>query len=403
MKRNIVASIAVSLLILSAAGTVLVASSQSGLKDIIVSPIRKTTTAQYQTSEPLVITSNVDFALFAASGVGTPSDPYTFENLQISNNESCIVIQNTNAHFLISNCKLESGELSPVILFDNVENGRVEECELSGGANGLTLMRSTDCLVADNSIYGTYSGIWLYNTSNCTVSENRLHNNERGILLQLSNHCGIVNNSIYSCGGYGMEFTFLSNNNTIYGNSIGWNDVAVGPGGNALDSGENNTFDDGSSIGNFWSDFNASETYLIPGIGNSTDAYAQLFEDIVNPVIVPQYDTAIDVETTTNTLTWLAYDTLPRSYVIRENNLAMVVAIWNGGDITIGLDHLPVGTHEFNITVHDGAGNAASDGVLVSVISFILGGIGTELVMIASGLTVAIFVIIVLLVKRLSK
>ncbi|GAF99266.1 unnamed protein product, partial [marine sediment metagenome] len=189
---------------------------------------------------------------------------------------------------------------------------------------------------------------------------------------------------------------------SIYGNSIGWNDVNVGPGGNALDSGRNNTFDDGSSNGNFWSDFNASETYLIPGLGNSTDVFAQLFEDIVVPVIVPLSDMAIDVETSSNTLTWQAYDALPKSYLIRENNLVVDSSIWNGGDITTDLDHLPVGTHELNVTVYDGAGNSATDGIFVSVISFILGGIGTELVMIASGITVVIFVVIILLVKKLS-
>ncbi|MGY5855482.1 MAG: hypothetical protein RTS72_02710, partial [Candidatus Thorarchaeota archaeon] len=84
MKRNIVASMAVFLLILSTAGSVLFTSSQSGLKDIKVSPIRTTTTAQYQTSEPIIITSNVGFGLLDATGVGTPSNPYTFENLEIS-------------------------------------------------------------------------------------------------------------------------------------------------------------------------------------------------------------------------------------------------------------------------------------------------------------------------------
>jgi parallel beta-helix repeat protein len=381
---------------------VLVTSSQSGLKDVILSPIREITTAQYQTSEPIVITSNVGFGLLDATGVGTPSDPYTFENLQISNTGSCIIIQDTNAHFLISNCKFDSGDTLPVIRFDNVENGRVEGCESNGGANGFLLVSSIDCIVAENSIYGTWSGVTLIATSNCTVSDNKLHNNDRGILLDLSNHCDILNNSIYSNAGYGIEINLLSHNNTIYGNSIGWNDVAVGFGGNAFDNGRNNTFDDGSNNGNFWDDYNSSETYTIPGNGNSTDVFAQLLEDIVNPVIVPLSDTAIDVETTSNELTWLAYDTLPKSYVIRVNNLVTVSSIWNGGDITYGLDNLPVGTHEFNLTVYDGAGNEATDGVLVSVVSFILGGIGTELVMIASGVTVLTFVVIVLLVKKMS-
>jgi hypothetical protein len=106
-------------------------SIHSGLKSITVSPIQVTTVAQYQTSEPLLITSNADFAVLGATGVGTPSDPYTFENLQISDTESGIQIQDTTAYFVISNCKLESNE-APVVIFDNVENGRVEQCEITG-------------------------------------------------------------------------------------------------------------------------------------------------------------------------------------------------------------------------------------------------------------------------------
>ena len=402
MKRGIIALVLVSFLILSTIGSMMVASGHSGLKSFIVSPIRDTAIAQYQTSEPLYITSNADFALLGATGVGTPSDPYIFENLQISNNGISIIIQDTTAYFVISNCKLESGDSNSVILFNNVENGRVEQNEIIGGSSGLDLRGSRDCTVVDNSIYGSWNGITLRSTSNITVIDNRIHNNHRGILIELSNYSDILNNSIYSNGGYGIEITFFSHNNTIYGDSIGWNDVSGGDEVNAIDNGEDNSFDDGSSIGNFWSDFNESETYQIQGTGGSLDTFAQILEDTVDPIIVPLVDTAIDVETSGNTLTWLVYDQFPESYVIVENEVETISAIWTGGNITIELDHLDVGIYAMTIVVYDGAGNAASDEVLVSVVSFILGGIGTELVMIASGITVASFVIIVLLVKKLS-
>ncbi|MHA2080091.1 MAG: right-handed parallel beta-helix repeat-containing protein [Candidatus Thorarchaeota archaeon] len=376
-------------------------SIHSGLKSITVSPIQVTTVAQYQTSEPLLITSNADFAVLGATGVGTPSDPYTFENLQISDTESGIQIQDTTAYFVISNCKLESNE-APVVIFDNVENGRVEQCEITGQTTGLVLEESRDCSVVESSFYGTFIGVMLLYTSNCTVIDNSIHNNNRGIIIEQSDHCDILNNSIYKNWNHGIEIAAYSHNNTIYGNSIGWNYAALGYGFNVLDNGEDNTFDDNSSIGNFWSDYNESETYIIPGSGGSIDAFAQLLEDIVGPIIVELDDIAIDVETTGNTLTWLVHDEFPDLYVIHENGLETVSTIWNGGNITHGLDHLPIGTHVIRVVLFDGAGTTSSDEVLVSVVSYLLGGIGTEFVLIASGITAACFVIIILLAKKLS-
>jgi hypothetical protein len=171
---------------------------------------------------------------------------------------------------------------------------------------------------------------------------------------------------------------------------------------NALDTGEDNYFDDNISIGNYWSDFNETESYVIPGTANSIDSFAQLLEDDVTPVIVPNYDTAINVDIVGNTLTWLAYDVFPKNYMILENNLERVISVWTGGEVSYGLDHLEIGSYSIAVIVTDGAGNEAIDEIIVSVVSFILGGIGTLEVMIASGITVASFVIVVILSKRLS-
>ncbi len=402
MKHSSITSMLVSLLILSTASSMLIASVPSGLKSVNVSTIRENTIAQYQTREPILITSNVDFVLQGASGVGTPSDPYTFENIQITDAESCIVIQDTTANFVISNCKLEAGASRPAILLQDVENGRVEQCEIIAGVSGIQLLSVVDCFVVDNSLFGCWNGIVLRYASNCTVLENRVYNNNKGILFEGSDHCDMLNNLIYSNREYGIEITSYSHNNSVFGNSIGWNNVSGSDGGNAIDNGEDNSFDDGFNIGNLWSDYNGSENHQILGTGSSFDRFPQLLEDTLAPGILPLLDVAIDVETSGNTLTWHVYDQFPKSYEIKENEAITIAAFWSGSNITFNLDHLELGTYAISIILYDGAGNTATDGIFVSVISFILGGIGTELVMIASGITVAIFVIITLLVKRLS-
>jgi hypothetical protein len=216
------------------------------------------------------------------------------------------------------------------------------------------------------------------------------------VVFQESEFCDILNNSIYDNSEYGIFIDLDSYNNSIHGNAIGWNDR------NVWDVGVNNSFDDGSSIGNFWSDFNASEQYLIPGTSGAIDAFAQHLNDSLNPGIIPLEDIAIDVETSGNTITWTVYDLYLVSYAILEDQEIALSSMWIEGDITHRLDHLTVGTHTITLVVYDAAGNADVDEVLVTVVSFLLGGIGTELVLFASGITVACFVIIILLIKRLS-
>jgi parallel beta-helix repeat protein len=373
------------------------------MKSIVVTPARNSTIAQYQTSEPLFIANNEDFALLGATGAGTPPDPYVFENLEISSpSESCIFVANTDAYFVINDCRLETLDTQSAISFQNVENGRVEQCEITGSESGINFMTSQNCYATNTSIYNCWIGIRLYHASNCTVVDNMIFENNRGVLMDNADHCRILNNSIYSSWEYGVQISGYSHNNILYGNSIGWNGVSAGEEENAVDYGEDNFFDDGIGIGNSWSDFNESETYVIPGISGSVDSFAQLLEDDLSPGIVPLVDIAIDVETRGNTITWIAVDEFPASYEIHENEVEMETSFWPGGDVTYGLDHLRIGTSSITIIVYDGAGNNESDVVLVTVVSFILGGIGTELVMIASGITVVIFVVIILLIKKLS-
>jgi parallel beta-helix repeat protein len=405
----------VSILILSAVSSVSTIPS----KPITITLEQDRELAQDHYNDTIVITSNADFALLGASGVGTRSDPYILENLNIASEEICIEVTGTTAYFVIRNSKLLTGyqrvehmpvmsDISnfPAILFQNVENGKVVQCEISGSESGIQIFNSLDCSVTESLVYDCWNGVHMYFTVNCSIYRNRIHNNQRGVLFENADFCEILNNSIYSNWENGLELAFYSENNTIYGNSIGWNDVSGGQEGNAFDMGENNTFDDGLSLGNFWSDYNESEPYEIPGNMNSTDRFAQLLVDTDNPIIDPYFDTVIDVESTGNRLTWTTSELFPESYLIREVDRGHIESetsgIWNGGEITYDLDHLEVGSYNITLILYDGAGNVGMDHVFVSVVSFILGGIGTELVMIASGITVVCFVTIIILVKKLS-
>jgi parallel beta-helix repeat protein len=369
---------------------------------VTISHVQNHILSQYQTSAPINITSNSDFVAAGASGTGTPVDPYVFENLAISTQGTSISIQNTTAYFIIYNCILESGDTEPAIQFNNVENGQVILVEISGGNSGIEITNSQDISVSNASIYGSWNGISLNTASNSTVTYSRVFNNYRGMLLWSSSYCQISNNSIYSNTENGIELTWFSHNNTILGNSIGWNGITDESGENAADYGADNHFDDGVSIGNSWSDFNGTTPYEIVGSSGAIDSYPELLEDTEAPVVSRLFDMVIDVETNGNLMTWIASDEFPQSYSIRINGELVVASVWNGGDITVDLDSLEEGSHTYILTLYDGVQNTTSDQVIVNAVLFVLGGIGTELVMIASGITVVFFVVIILLIKRMS-
>ena len=402
LRRTTVMSLMVLLIMFTATGGFVASFSYSNLKSIKVTPVESSSLSQLQTSDPIHITGNSDFASFGASGMGTLSDPYRFEDLVITSNTTSIVVEDTTAHFVISNCRIETDGTFVGIIFSNVENGRVLNCEITNTASGIIVADSSDVVLENTTIYSSDNGIALVGVLNSTISGCTLFYNYRGIVLDRTNQSQIRDNTVYANWHYGIDIGFFSNNNSIYGNSIGWNDATSEIRHNAIDTGADNYFDDNVSIGNQWSDFNETETYWIPGTANSSDSFAQLLEDDVAPIIVPNYDIAIDVDSVGYISTWMVYDVFPKYYLILENNLERVIAVWTGEDVSYGLDHLEMGSYTLTVVVVDGAGNEATDQILVSVVSFILIGIGTELVMIASGITVAIFVIVIVLSKKLS-
>lgn len=358
---------------------------------------RLMTTSQYEQS--IEITSNAELAEQSSSGVGTRNDPYIIEN-KVINAIDCVRISDTNAFFVIRNSEFSNGPYDipglTIIEFVNVEHGAIENCYIHGGEVGISFSGVSDCHVSNCVIYDAYDGILLDNSDNCTIADSRSFGNTMGVMLANADYCDIINNSIYSNNERGIYLEAFSENTTIARNEIGWNTNV-----NLLDNGVNTAFDDGILFGNAWSDYNESEDYIIPGSGGSIDLFADLLIDISRPTVIGPPDTVVDVESNDETLTWSATDYYHHQYQISIEGARIDGGIWDGGPITFDLSTLNVGTYVLTLTASDGAGNVATDEVTVSVISFILGGIGTELVMLASGVTVVCFIVIIIVIKRL--
>lgn len=392
--------IAISLLLLLFVSALGFSSSTHSLS--ISSSQSTRTMITSQVDSPIEIGSNVELAELSTAGVGTRSDPYIIEGKVITG-RNCVYIHDTTSSFILRNSEFifnssgVSGIGTSVIRLENTEDGVIENCYVRGGGIAIELRVASNCSIINCIVFDAYRGILLDTATNCTIIDSSIFDNSIGIMAVNSESCTIINNTIYANYQRGVHVEVFCEDNTIFGNAIGWNSVQ-----NARDHGENTVFTDGVSIGNGWSDYNSSEEYSIPGTGGSIDPYATFLFDSIPPTVFGLFDIVVDVDNNDETLTWSASDNFPKHYQIYVDDLLEEDNVWDGLDISFSLEHLTLGTYTITLNLTDGSGNMRSDEVVVSVISFLLGGIGTELVMYASGVTMACFVVIIILVKRFA-
>ena len=89
--------------------------------------------------------------------------------------------------------------------------------------------------------------------------------------------------------------------------------------------------------------------------------------DTTNPTINHPSDISYTFEDTGNSFTWQPRDNNPQSYVLTLDGEVIESDSWDGGDITVSVDGLAVGTHIYLILITDASGNSASDSVAVTV------------------------------------
>lgn len=132
----------------------------------------------------------------------------------------------------------------------------------------------------------------------------------------------------------------------------------------ARDEGADNTWDDGVSTGNYWADYSGTGSYSISGSAASVDCYPQ---QLVRPTLDSPEDLTYEEGTIGHEITWNATASFPLHYVVYRNGTLIVSNQWNGSQIAVSVDGLPVGTYEYALTVEDTLGGTASDTVFVTV------------------------------------
>ena len=206
--------------------------------------------SSYIPHEPIQINGSNDFKKpLEESGVtggsGTIADPYVIENWEI-NAESAtgILIENTDAHFTIKNCYIYGGgeNDNDGILFKQVINGNIMNCNVSYNDDGIFLRDSTkievlNCSLCRNegNIYldnarnnkiigciskGSTYGIWnVYNSSNNRIINCVFQNNLLGMTLLFSSSNNYITDCDISRNSFGI-FSIFSWDNKINFNNI---------------------------------------------------------------------------------------------------------------------------------------------------------------------------------------
>ena len=90
--------------------------------------------------------------------------------------------------------------------------------------------------------------------------------------------------------------------------------------------------------------------------------------DSTPPSIDSPIDMTISEGDTTKNITWSPSDANPSSFEIFDDSVSWQSGPWDGSQITVMLNTLPLGTHNITLTVWDAVGYSASDQVNVTVV-----------------------------------
>jgi parallel beta-helix repeat protein len=252
--------------------------------------------AAYTTRGPIFIRKNSDFSSYGFPGTGEENTPYRIEGWSITGSVSeLIMIENTDAHFIIQNNYLDSITSSlDAIYIRNAKNGLVFNnlilqnrhgifidtgCQSmnvtknrvwDSSQSGIRVNGSMDISIYHNEVYdNTYNGIWSNSSEYLDIWNNTVYNDELGIWLRNSNNSQILANTLYG----NDNALWLSNDS--HSNTVQYNRL----------------FDPAAVVPNSC------------GIHLSHDAYDNIF---LNNTITNSTEHAFYVETTSgnNTMKW---------------------------------------------------------------------------------------------------
>ena len=219
------------------------------------------------------ILSDDDFVTQGWPGLGTPQEPYVIGGFNIMGYWSepiCIIVTDTRAHFVISNCTftdLDDTVDGAGIRLWNVTNGRILNNTFTLGQSGMYVYNSSLCTICNNSFAQYSDGLLIEDSADLIVTRNTLTGNGNAMRLLSADFNAITNNTCAN-STWGLILDSECNNN-----SISWNEF----------DNLNNMQDDGVQndiTENYYSDYSGADgdhdglgdtPYAIAGASGSED------------------------------------------------------------------------------------------------------------------------------------
>lgn len=160
------------------------------------------------------------------SGSGTVTDPYLIENLEINAESTTgILIENTDAHFIIKNCYIYGGgeKDKDGILFEKVKNGKIMNCNVSYNDDGIFLRDSSNNEISSCSLFRNEGNIYLDKAKNNKIINCISKESVFGIWNVYNSSYNQIINCDFQNNLLGVTLLFGSSNNNVTGCNISHN------------------------------------------------------------------------------------------------------------------------------------------------------------------------------------
>ncbi|MBD3160222.1 MAG: hypothetical protein GF309_15700 [Candidatus Lokiarchaeota archaeon] len=240
------------------------------------------------------------------------------------------------------------------------ENATVADNTARDNKVGFNLDFFDDTRIVNNTAFGNSDGFTISFSDYMQVTGNTGSNNsETGFLLTSSSLCVFFRNTAIG-NELGVALEGSCEDNILYENRLGYNEET-----NGLDNSWTNAWDNGAS-GNYWSDYDGSDQYIIPGSANNTDRHPHLL-DLLHPRIDHPSDVIIIAYTPGENITWNPSDRNPYSFEVYQNGILIQSGYWNGSRILTDISEIDSGVYNFTLVVYDKTLNSVSDTVIVEV------------------------------------
>ncbi len=253
---------------------------------------------------------------------------------------------------------------------DGILVGTVVNCSVTGNTvynnsmHGIEVDSAVNSVIQDNTVYSNFGvqgecGIYVSTADFSNFTANVVYNNtENGMYIQYADDCLVTYNVAYENAVNGI-YLFNCNRTLLYYNDFAWNPTnAYDQSGSTRENYWNSTM-----VGNWYSDYNGTETYNITGSAESVDWH---------PSVSLWGGTASDVEyelgSTGNEVVLEASALNPGNFELYINDELVDTITWNGEDVEANVDGLDVGIHNISITAFHISGHSVSGKAQVTVV-----------------------------------